>query len=162
MKHPSCGQRDIRVHSQVALFIILTRVYHAFGPDVDVEVLEHELPRIEEFDKDLENWRRVWKPRLSECLPLLTGLILTNSFSRKPLPWRLSLQSRKPQLLLFSSYPQLYGPEDLSLHRFNSTAFGSTQETCRGRHQFSHCDSHCCLGRARSSGKSCWDSAVLT
>jgi hypothetical protein len=49
------------------LFIILTRIYHAFGPDVDVEVMEHELPRIEEFDKDLENWRRLWRPRISEC-----------------------------------------------------------------------------------------------
>ncbi|EED14042.1 fungal specific transcription factor, putative [Talaromyces stipitatus ATCC 10500] len=65
LNHPSSGQRDIRVHSQVALFIVLTRIYHAFGPDVDVEVLEHELPRIEEFDKDLENWRRVWRPRIT-------------------------------------------------------------------------------------------------
>lgn len=66
MNHPSASQRDMRVHSQVALFIILTRIYHAFGPDVDVEVLEHELPQIEEFDKDLENWKRVWRPRISK------------------------------------------------------------------------------------------------
>lgn len=69
MNHPSVEQRDIRLHSQVALFIILTRIYHAFGPDVDVEVLEHELPQIEEFDKDIENWRRSWKPRLSKSSP---------------------------------------------------------------------------------------------
>ncbi|OKL63598.1 hypothetical protein UA08_02017 [Talaromyces atroroseus] len=65
LNHPSVEQRDIRLHSQVALFIILTRIYHAFGPDVDVEVLEHELPRIEEFDKDIDNWRRSWRPRLT-------------------------------------------------------------------------------------------------
>jgi hypothetical protein len=78
MNHPSVGQRDIRVHSQVALFIILTRIYHAFGPDVDVEVMEHELPRIEEFDKDLENWRRLWRPRISECRT--SALLLPMSF----------------------------------------------------------------------------------
>lgn len=76
MNHPSVSQRDIRVHSQVALFIILTRIYHAFGPDVDVEVMEHELPRIEEFDKDLEGWRRLWRPRISEC-PALNEFYLT-------------------------------------------------------------------------------------
>jgi hypothetical protein len=54
------------MHSQVALFIILTRIYHAFGPDVDLEVLEHELPKIEMFDKDLENWKRSWSSRIGE------------------------------------------------------------------------------------------------
>jgi hypothetical protein len=61
---PGVGQRDARLHSQVALFIILTRIYHAFGPDVDLEVLEHELPKIEMFDKDLENWKRTWSSRI--------------------------------------------------------------------------------------------------
>lgn len=63
---PGVGQRDTRLHSQVALFIILTRIYHAFGPDVDLEVLEHELPKIEMFDKDLENWKRTWSSRIGE------------------------------------------------------------------------------------------------
>ncbi|KAH8703949.1 putative fungal-specific transcription factor [Talaromyces proteolyticus] len=61
---PSVEQRDIRLHSQVALFITLTRIYHAFGPDVDLEVLEHELPKIETFDKDIENWQKIWASRL--------------------------------------------------------------------------------------------------
>jgi hypothetical protein len=58
------SQSDIRLHSQVALFIILTRIYHAFGPDVDVEVADGDLVRIERFDADIESWRRVWEPRL--------------------------------------------------------------------------------------------------
>lgn len=65
---PSVAQRDTRLHSQVALFIILTRIYHAFGPDVDLEVLEHELPKIEMFIKDLENWKRNWSSRIGELL----------------------------------------------------------------------------------------------
>lgn len=66
LQSPTVEQRDIRLHSQVALFIILTRIYHAFGPDVDLEVLEHELPKIERFDADIENWRVTWEPRLGE------------------------------------------------------------------------------------------------
>lgn len=58
------SQSDIRLHSQVALFIILTRIYHAFGPDVDVEVADGDLAQIERFDADIESWSRVWEPRL--------------------------------------------------------------------------------------------------
>lgn len=71
---PDAEQRDVRLHSQVALFIILTRIYHAFGPDVDLEVLEHELPKIEEFDRDIENWRNVWGPRLGMWCPLYVDM----------------------------------------------------------------------------------------
>lgn len=46
------------------LFIILTRIYHAFGPDVDLEVPESEFSKINKFDADLEEWRSAWLPRL--------------------------------------------------------------------------------------------------
>ncbi|KAL2009112.1 hypothetical protein VTN00DRAFT_7306 [Thermoascus crustaceus] len=63
---PTVTQSDLRMHSQVALFIILTRIYHAFGPDVEVEVAETDLPQIHKFDADLEDWRTTWLPRLGE------------------------------------------------------------------------------------------------
>lgn len=34
------------MHSQVTLFIILTRIYHGFGPDVELEVAEGDLLQI--------------------------------------------------------------------------------------------------------------------
>lgn len=46
------------------LFIILTRIYHAFGPDVDLEVPESDFPNIDRFDSDLEAWKSAWLPRL--------------------------------------------------------------------------------------------------
>lgn len=46
------------------LFIILTRIYHAFGPDVDLEVPESEFAMIDKFDADLGDWRSAWLPRL--------------------------------------------------------------------------------------------------
>jgi hypothetical protein len=58
-------QSDLRLHSQVDLFIILTRIYHAFGPDVDLEVPESEFSTINKFDADLGDWRSAWLPRLA-------------------------------------------------------------------------------------------------
>lgn len=76
---PSISQGDLRLHSQVDLFIVLTRIYFAFGPDVDLEVPESEFPKIDQFDLDLGEWKSAWLPRLGELLgcamyvrPLLT------------------------------------------------------------------------------------------
>ena len=62
VRSPTAPQSDIRLHSQVV--IILTLIYHAFGPDVDVEVADGDLVQIDRFDADIESWRRVWEPRL--------------------------------------------------------------------------------------------------
>ncbi|KAJ5639788.1 uncharacterized protein N7484_007650 [Penicillium longicatenatum] len=61
----SVSQGDLRLHSQVDLFIILTRIYFAFGPDVDLEVPESEFPKIDQFDTDLGDWKSAWLPRLA-------------------------------------------------------------------------------------------------
>lgn len=60
------SQSDIRLHCQVDLFIILSRVYHFFGPDVDMEVPEGDVPMIDRFNADFDVWRAAWLPRLGE------------------------------------------------------------------------------------------------
>ncbi|KAJ5162378.1 hypothetical protein N7492_007770 [Penicillium capsulatum] len=62
---PSVSQGDLRLHSQVDLFIILTRIYFAFGPDVDLEVPESEFPKIDQFDTELDDWKSAWLPRIA-------------------------------------------------------------------------------------------------
>ncbi|KAH8428974.1 uncharacterized protein LDX57_006646 [Aspergillus melleus] len=62
---PTATQAELRLHSQVDLFIILTRIYHAFGPDVDLEVPESEFDTIDQYDADLETWKSSWLPRLA-------------------------------------------------------------------------------------------------
>ncbi|KAF9888452.1 hypothetical protein FE257_008730 [Aspergillus nanangensis] len=62
---PTVAQSELRLHSQVDLFIILTRIYHAFGPDVDLEVPESEFATIDKFDVALADWRSEWFPRLA-------------------------------------------------------------------------------------------------
>ncbi|KAJ5299395.1 hypothetical protein N7476_010952 [Penicillium atrosanguineum] len=64
-KSPHVSQGDLRLHSQVDLFIILTRIYFAFGPDVDLEVPESEFPKIDQYDLDLGDWKSAWLPRLA-------------------------------------------------------------------------------------------------
>ncbi|KAL3472675.1 hypothetical protein BJX99DRAFT_212727 [Aspergillus californicus] len=61
----SVPQSDLRLHSQVDLFIILTRIYHAFGPDVDLEVPESDFSKIDKYDAELGGWRTAWLPRLA-------------------------------------------------------------------------------------------------
>lgn len=66
---PTASQPDIRLHCQVDLFIILTRMYHAFGPDVDLEVPEADFPMIDKFDVDLSRWRAAWPSRIGIYIP---------------------------------------------------------------------------------------------
>ena len=66
---PNVSQGDLRLHSQVDLFIILTRIYFAFGPDVDLEVPESEFPKIDQYDLELGDWKSAWLPRLGEIVP---------------------------------------------------------------------------------------------
>jgi hypothetical protein len=61
---PSVTQGDLRLHSQVDLFIVLTRIYFAFGPDVDLEVPESDFPKIDDLDAELGDWQSAWLPRL--------------------------------------------------------------------------------------------------
>lgn len=62
----STSQGDLRLHSQVDLFIILTRIYFCFGPDVELEVPESDFSKIDRYDTDLGQWKSLWLPRLSK------------------------------------------------------------------------------------------------
>ncbi|KAJ5358039.1 hypothetical protein N7541_005197 [Penicillium brevicompactum] len=64
-QNPSTSQGDLRLHSQVDLFIILTRIYFSFGPDVELEVPESDFSKIDQFDIDLGDWKSSWLPRLA-------------------------------------------------------------------------------------------------
>jgi hypothetical protein len=98
---PGTGQADMRLHSQVAIFVILSRVYHTFGPDRSRLVANDEFESIRRYDADLFAWKRTWEPRLGLCFFILpcTWVILTFS-STRPQHRALSRQRRSPALLL--------------------------------------------------------------
>ncbi|KAM0330222.1 hypothetical protein ACHAQA_004397 [Verticillium albo-atrum] len=61
---PGIRQADFRLHSQVAIFVILSRAYHTFGPDRSRLVANDEFEALRRYDSDMGHWRRTWEPRL--------------------------------------------------------------------------------------------------
>lgn len=62
---PSATQADQRLHSQVAVFIILTDMYNTFGPDIEDHLTEDELVQVRHFNLRLDQWRSDWQQRLA-------------------------------------------------------------------------------------------------
>lgn len=64
LQRPDCTQADLRLHSQVGIFIILSRVFHTFGPDRSRMIGSDEFETLRRFDADMGYWRDRWKTRL--------------------------------------------------------------------------------------------------
>ena len=62
---PHVTQSDQRLHSQVAVFIILTDIYNKFGPDVEDNLTEDDLIHVRHFNLRLDQWRSDWQERLA-------------------------------------------------------------------------------------------------
>ncbi|KAF2430406.1 hypothetical protein EJ08DRAFT_649710 [Tothia fuscella] len=62
---PGILQSDWRLHSQVAVFRILSRMYLHFGPDGDKALCEADFEAIRAFNLDFDAWRTRWEPRLA-------------------------------------------------------------------------------------------------
>jgi hypothetical protein len=62
---PNVTQSDQRLHSQVAVFIILTDIYNKFGPDVEDSLTEGDLIHVRHFNLRLDQWRSDWQERLA-------------------------------------------------------------------------------------------------
>ncbi|KAH7150229.1 hypothetical protein B0J13DRAFT_549766 [Dactylonectria estremocensis] len=61
---PGITQADFRLHSQVGVFIILSRVFHTFGSDRSRLVANDEFGALRRYDVDLGHWRDHWESRL--------------------------------------------------------------------------------------------------
>ncbi|KAN0109961.1 hypothetical protein V8E51_006348 [Hyaloscypha variabilis] len=62
---PGVTQADFRLHSQVAIFIILTQIYNSFGPEVEVKLEEVDLGRLRQWNIEIDRWRVRWEPQLA-------------------------------------------------------------------------------------------------
>jgi hypothetical protein len=86
LEQPGISQADLRLHSQVAVFVILTRVYNTFGPDVENTLSEDDLLRLRHFNIDLDSWRVKWQPLLAPNAYVATypekGVILHHNFGK--------------------------------------------------------------------------------
>ncbi|KFX98547.1 hypothetical protein V490_02256 [Pseudogymnoascus sp. VKM F-3557] len=83
---PGISQADFRLHSQVSVFIILTRVYNTFGPEIEQVVAEEDLIRLRQFNHALDSWRLHWEPQLTPNHFIATypakGVVLHHHFAR--------------------------------------------------------------------------------
>ncbi|KAJ3495866.1 hypothetical protein NLG97_g3080 [Lecanicillium saksenae] len=64
LQRSDATQADFRLHSQVGIFIILSRVFHAFGPDRSRMIGNDEFEALRRFDADMGFWRDRWKDKL--------------------------------------------------------------------------------------------------
>ncbi|KAG0650353.1 Zn(2)-C6 zinc finger-containing prtT, partial [Hyphodiscus hymeniophilus] len=62
---PGITQADFRLHSQVAIFIILTQIYNTFGPEVEQMLDEDDLSRLRQWNIEIDRWRVKWEPQLA-------------------------------------------------------------------------------------------------
>jgi len=65
---PGISQADWRLHSQIAIFRILTRIYLRFGSDSEKPLNEEDFDIIQSFSADLDAWSAKWEPILGEDL----------------------------------------------------------------------------------------------
>ncbi|SCO34708.1 related to Transcriptional activator of proteases prtT [Fusarium fujikuroi] len=119
---PGAKGSDVRLHSQVSIFIILSRTYRTFGLDRSRVVANDEFDAIRRYNGELGHWKQTWEARLGElaCDPQIgdyprKGVVLHYHFAR---------------LLLFSVCLQGLQPTDdylISLERqdFINTAVES-------------------------------------
>ena len=99
LRLPGITQSDHRLHSQVGIFIILSRIYHVFGPDRSRLIVNDEFDILRRFDTDLTNWRDQWKPRLAPNPHIADypakGVLLHYHFARMQL-FAICLRGLKP------------------------------------------------------------------
>ncbi|KAJ9622015.1 hypothetical protein H2203_006896 [Taxawa tesnikishii (nom. ined.)] len=62
---PGITQPDHRLHSQVGVFIILSRIQNTFGLDDEEQFDEGKVLRMRQFNLDLDGWRTTWESRLA-------------------------------------------------------------------------------------------------
>ncbi|KAF7555616.1 hypothetical protein G7046_g6518 [Stylonectria norvegica] len=86
LKLPGVTQSDFRLHSQVAVFIILSRVFHTFGSDRNRLIASDEFEALRRYDVDLGLWREHWETRLDPDEHLAQypakGVVLHYHFAR--------------------------------------------------------------------------------
>jgi hypothetical protein len=71
---PGATKSDIRLHSQVGIFMILSRVDCSFGPDRSRLVANDEFESIRRYGADIDQWRRKWEQRLGMIASLLNSM----------------------------------------------------------------------------------------
>lgn len=68
---PGITNADTRLHSQVGVFLILSKIFMTFGPDSSKELSHQDFRAIAQFNADLNTWKVTWEPRLGKSVFLM-------------------------------------------------------------------------------------------
>ena len=63
LQYPTTIPGDVRLMSQVALFILHSKVFRQFGTDNDQPVADEHFEHLREYNIELDQWRNIWAPR---------------------------------------------------------------------------------------------------
>lgn len=64
LQHPGMVESDHRLHSQVSLFLIMSRMQQVFGMDNEEPLSDEKFSRLRQFNHDLDGWKANWETRL--------------------------------------------------------------------------------------------------
>lgn len=62
---PGITNADFRLHSQVSMFVILSRIYETFGPDSTKPLNAEGLKLLHLYNSQLDEWKMKWESRLA-------------------------------------------------------------------------------------------------
>ncbi|KAJ9636379.1 hypothetical protein H2201_003545 [Coniosporium apollinis] len=62
---PGITNADFRLHSQVSMFVILSRIYQTFGPDSTKPLNAEGLKLLHLYNSQLDEWKMKWESRLA-------------------------------------------------------------------------------------------------
>ncbi|KAH7377596.1 hypothetical protein BKA64DRAFT_255509 [Cadophora sp. MPI-SDFR-AT-0126] len=63
LQYPTTIPGDVRLMSQVALFILHSDMFRRFGTDNDQPVAEEDFEHLRQYNIELDQWRNTWAPR---------------------------------------------------------------------------------------------------
>ncbi len=79
LDHELHTDADMRMSTQVSLFVITSRIYDTFGTDVTQPLSRNDISRLRQFNEELDIWLGIWGNRLP------TNAII-GDFPKKALP----------------------------------------------------------------------------
>jgi hypothetical protein len=84
---PGITQADLRLQSQVAIFVILTDIYNTFGPDIEQTLTDDELNQLRHFNVSLDGWRSKWEQPLGKNSNVILPCVFPNFLIVAPNPY---------------------------------------------------------------------------
>ena len=89
---------DMRISSQVALLLIMSRIRETFGSDTCEPIPKASVAQLNEFSRQIDQWLSRWGTALSKCRRRRLPVKSTNCGRAKSIRWRFPHKGRQSTL----------------------------------------------------------------